>query len=83
MLMLNAQWYEVLQIILTSLVGMFGIGMGLERYWKTKLNILQALLALAGGLLLIYPGTLTDVIGIVLVGLVVLWQWMQSKKDKA
>ena len=83
MLMLNAQWYEVLQIILTSLVGMFGIGMGLERFWKSKLNILQALMALAGGLLLIYPGTLTDVIGIVLVGLVVLWQWMQNKKVKA
>ena len=83
MLMLNAQWYEVLQIILTSLVGMFGIGMGLERFWKSKLNILQALMALAGGLLLIYPGTLTDVIGIVLVGVVVFWQWMQSKKIKA
>ena len=83
MLMLNAAWYEVIQIIITSLVGMFGIGMGLERYWKTKLNIVQALLALAGGLALIYPSTLTDVIGIVLVGLVVLWQLMQAKKAKA
>ena len=80
MLMLNARWYEVAQIVITSLVGMFGIGMGLERYWKTKLNLLQMLMALAGGLMLVYPGTLTDVIGIVLVGLVVAWQFFQEKK---
>ena len=80
MLMLNARWYEVAQIVITSLVGMFGIGMGLERYWKTKLNLLQMLMALAGGLMLVYPDTLTDVIGIVLVGLVVAWQFFQEKK---
>ena len=83
MLMLNAQWYEVIQIILTSLIGMFGIGMGVERYWKSKLNILQMLMAIGGGLALVYPGTLTDVIGLVLVGLVVLSQWIQNKKEKA
>ncbi len=83
MLMLNAQWYEVLQIILTSLIGMFGIGMGVERYWKSKLNILQMLMAIGGGLALVYPGTLTDVIGLVLVGLVVLSQWLQNRKEKA
>ena len=70
----------MIQIVITSLVGMFGIGMGLERYWKTKLNILQALMSLAGGLALVYPGTPTDIIGIILVGLVVLSQWMQTKK---
>ena len=82
MLMLNARWYEVIQIVITSTVGMFGIGMGLERFWKTKLSILETLTALAGGLALIYPGTLTDVIGIVLVGLVVLSQWMQTRKAR-
>ena len=80
MLMLNAHWYEVAQIILSALVGMFGIGMALERYWKSKLNILQILLALAGGLMLIYPGTVTDLGGIALVGIVVLWQRIQLKK---
>ena len=79
MLMLNAQWYEVAQIVITALIGMFGSGMGVERYWRSKLNIFQVLLALAGGLLLIYPGTLTDAVGILLVGVVVLWQALQMK----
>ena len=83
MLMLNARWYEVVQIVITSLVGMFGIGMGLEKFWKSKLNILQAIIAVAGGLALVYPGTLTDAIGIVLVGLVVVSQLIQNKKARA
>ena len=79
LLMLNAAWYEVLQIVATSLVGMLGIGMCLEKYWNSRLNIFQQAMALAGGLLLIYPGTLTDIAGIILVGGVILWQRFQNK----
>lgn len=84
MLMLNAAWYEVVQIILTSLLGMLGVGMCLEKFWTSRLNIVQQLLALAGGLLLIYPGTLTDLIGVVLVIAVILWQrFFPGAKRKA
>ena len=56
-----------------------GVGMCLEKFWNTKLNVLQQLLALAGGLCLIYPGIVTDVVGIAMVGAVMLWQWRQAK----
>ena len=36
-------------------------------------------MALAGGLMLIHPGTYTDLIGIGLVGLVVIWQKLQGR----
>ena len=79
MLMLNAAWYEVVQIAVTSLIGMLGVGMCLEKFWDRKLNILQQGMSLAGGLCLIYHGTLTDVIGIVLVGGVILWQRLEGR----
>jgi TRAP-type uncharacterized transport system fused permease subunit len=82
MLMLDAAWYEVVQIVITSLVGMLGVGMCVEKYWNSRLNIIQQLLALAGGLLLIIPGTVTDLIGITLVGAVILWQYFQNRKNK-
>ena len=82
LLMLNAAWYEVLQIVVTSLIGMLGIGMCLEKYWARKMNIVQQILALVGGLALIYPGLLTDVIGIILVGSVILWQQLQNRKKE-
>ncbi|MDD4080671.1 MAG: TRAP transporter permease [Eubacteriales bacterium] len=80
MLMLNAQWYEILQIAVTALIGMFGIGMAVEKYYESKLNILQQLMALAGGLLLIIPGLVTDLFGLALIILVVIWQKIQIKR---
>ncbi len=80
MLMLNAQWYEMLQIIVTSVIGMIGIGMGMERFWTSKLNLLQTILAQCGGMLLIYTGIMTDFIGIVLVDIVVLWQRIEAQR---
>ena len=79
LLMLGAQWYEVLQIALTAMVGKFGVAMCLERHYLTKLNPIQQADGLAGGLLLIIPGLATDVAGIVLVGAVVVWQRLQVR----
>ena len=80
MLMLNAHWYEILLIVVTALIGMFGIGMAVEKFWESKLNIIQQLLALSGGLLLIIPGLVTDAIGLALIAAVVLWQRVQNPK---
>lgn len=80
MLMLNAQWHEVVLIAVTALIGMFGVGMAIEKYWESKLNVIQQLMALAGGLLLIIPGLITDIVGFLLIALVVIWQKIQNRK---
>ena len=79
MLMLNAAWHEVVLIAITALIGMFGLGMGVEGYYDSKLNILQRLMAVAGGLLLIIPGLVTDAIGLLLIAVIILWQKWQGK----
>ena len=81
MLLINTTWYEVALITVTSIIGMYGVTYGLsgfsayERhgYGKT-LGILLRIIAIAGGLLLIYPGYVTDIIGVLLVGGVLAWQ---------
>ena len=80
MLMLDAHWYEILLIVITALIGMFGIGMAVEKFWNSKLNVIQQLLALSGGLLLIIPGLVTDGVGLALIAAVVLWQRVQNPK---
>lgn len=79
MLMLNCHWYEVVVIVITALLGMFGVGMALERFWVSKLNILETIMALAGGLMLIKPGLETDIVGVLLIGGVLVWQHFQNK----
>jgi len=83
MLMLNAQWHEVALIALTALIGMFGVGMAVEKYWESRLNLLQQLMALAGGLMLIIPGLVTDAAGFSLIALVVIWQKVQNRQAAA
>ena len=83
MLMLNAHWYEVLQIVVTATLGMLGVGMALEKFYKQRLTLLEQLLSLAGGLLLIKPGTVTDLIGIALIGAVIAYQVYSEKKGRS
>ena len=80
MLIIGAQWYDVVQIVATALIGMIGVGVALEGYGSRHANALQRLMFLVGGLLLIDAGLTTDIIGIALIALGCLWQWAQNKK---
>ena len=71
---------EVVSIVVTSLVGMFALSMALEGFYRGTLPVLFRVVAAVGGLMLIYPGILTDVIGVLLVGAVIAVQIMKDKK---
>ena len=80
MLFIETTWIEVLQIIVTSVVGMYGIAAGLSGYMLKPMNIIERLVAIVGGLLLIIPGTMTDIFGVILVGLIALIQYLSKPK---
>lgn len=73
---------QVVLIVITSLVGIFGISAALEGHILAHMNPIQRILSAAGGLLLIDPNTITDVVGIALVLLVVVWQVLQKRLVK-
>ena len=73
---------NVILICITSLVGMFGVSASLQGYFMCNMSVDERLISAVGGLLLIYPGWQTDVIGIVLVGSVFVLQLIKSKKNK-
>ena len=74
---------EVIAIVITSLVGMFALSMALEGYFRGPLQALLRIVVAAGGLMLIYPGTVTDLVGLVLVGVVIALQILKAKKAAA
>ena len=47
-----------------------------------RLRAYEVIPLIAGGLLMVIPGHFTDIIGLVIVVLVVLLQFMMSRKDK-
>ena len=74
---------EVISIIITSLIGMFSLSLALEGFYRGTVPALLRIVSAVGGLLLIYPGLLTDAIGVVLVGAVIALQLLKEKKAAA
>ncbi|MBR1660332.1 MAG: TRAP transporter fused permease subunit [Oscillospiraceae bacterium] len=79
LLMMDEGLAEAVLGIITSGVGMFGVAMGLEGYFKGHIHWLLRIVTVAGGLLLIYPGIPTDIIGIVMVGGVITFQILSAR----
>jgi len=71
---------KIITIAITSLIGIFGVSAALEGYIFARMNPIQRILSAAGGLLLIDPGAVTDIIGIALIALIVVWQFLQKKQ---
>ena len=63
MLLIDTNAGEFVVIIITSVIGMYAIAAGLEGYMLTNLNTVFRVILIAAGLMLIYPGTLTDIVG--------------------
>lgn len=64
LLMVNVTPLELLEIIPTSMIGVFFLGCASEGYFIQKLKIWQRVILLVGAILLIYPGLLTDLAGL-------------------
>ncbi|UOE56819.1 TRAP transporter permease [Bacillus sp. CMF12] len=83
LLMIDTTWYYLIWVVFTALAGMMAIGAGVIGYWLRKLNIFERLLGIAGGLLLIYPEGVTDIVGLVIFILLIALQVFIKKDDQA
>ncbi len=78
-LLMDGSAVEILSTVVFSVVGVVAIGMAIVGYIKTDTNMVEKLLLIACGILMIFQGTLTDVIGIaIFVGLI----FVSTKKAK-
>ena len=81
MLFIDTTTTEVILICITSFVGIFAVSAALEGYFRHHMRWYERIISVCGGLLLIYPGIVTDVIGLALVAVVVVYQVMTKKKN--
>ena len=80
MLFIDTTVPEVILICITSIVGIFGVSAALEGYLLYTMRWYERIACAVGGLLLIYPGWVTDAVGLFLVATVVLLQLIERKK---
>ena len=82
MLFVNTTAVEVVLICITSLVGIFAVAAALEGYWLKHLRWYERVLCAIGGLLLIYPGLITDLTGLGAVAIVLVLQLGRKKAHR-
>jgi len=80
MLFVDTNAFEVITICITSFIGICAISAALEGYLLKHMSWPERIMSAAGGLLLIYPGLVTDSIGLALVAVVVAMQVIGKKK---
>ncbi len=81
MLFIDTTASEVILICITSFVGIFAVSSALEGYFLHHMRWYERIVSVIGGLLLIYPGVVTDVIGLGLVAVVLVAQILTRKKS--
>ena len=83
MIMIGGTFLEALPMIITAILGLVGIGGGFIGYLNGPLKLLMRLLSFAGGICMVIPGTLTDIVGAVVIAGVFVLTWFIQKNRKS
>ena len=75
--------FQVVQIVITALLGIFAVAAGLEGYILRMMGWPLRVLAVVGGLTLLIPGTVSDLIGLVIVAGIIALQLLQNKRERS
>ena len=79
----NVEWYDVLLISVTALLGLFGIAAALNGHLYRRIPMVLRLALVAGGLGMMIPGLTSDLIGLAVVAAIVVFQYISGKKQAA
>lgn len=80
MMFVNTTAAEVVLIVVSSIVGLFGVALSLEGFLLTNVPMPIRMLSAIGGLCLIVPGASTDIIGYAALAVVLVTQILSKRK---
>ena len=82
MLLIDVTAFKVIQIIVTSLIGIFGVAAAMNGFLFQKLSWPARIVICVAGLMMMDPTVITDIVGIVLMALVLTLQFLATRKAK-
>ena len=77
-LLFSGPWTEILRAAITGSIGVVALAASMEGYFLRPASWLERVLFLAAAFLLIDPGLLTDLIGLGVLVLGLLIQWLRA-----
>ncbi|MFB5087200.1 TRAP transporter permease [Psychrobacillus sp. PGGUH221] len=82
LLMIDTTFWEIIWVFFTAIIGMIAIGAGMIGYWYRKVTWIERIFAVGAGLLLIYPESISDIVGLVVFGILLAIQLVTREKNK-
>ena len=83
MLLVDTTTLQVVLVVVTSVLGIFGVAAGLNGYLFRPIHPVLRVLLAAGGLLMMDPTPMTDVVGVILMAVVIIVQFFLGRKKAA
>ena len=83
MLMIDTHPVAIVQSIVSALLGMYSLAGGLTGFVQDKCKWYERLLLIGGGLAMIVPETLSDIIGLAILALIIILQKSRVHRVKA
>ena len=80
MLLIDVSALSIIQIVISSFLGIFGVAAAINGHLLRRMHPITRIAAGAGGLLMMDPTLITDIIGLALLGGVFAWQYFSRKK---
>jgi TRAP-type uncharacterized transport system fused permease subunit len=81
-LLMQGSWPEIVQAGITASIGVWFLAAGTEGWARGLLSLPLRVAMVIAALLCIHPGTATDVIGLVLGGLIYAWQVLHHRRKR-
>lgn len=82
MLFIDTTAAAVVQIVITSVIGIFGVAAAMNGYLFRMMNWFVRIVICVAGLMMMDPKIVTDVVGIVLLAAMVAWQYFGAKRQR-
>jgi TRAP transporter 4TM/12TM fusion protein len=79
-LLLIGSLAEIALTLITAVIGVAGLAVGVQGYLLARLNWLQRILLIGGGVVLIMPGWLHSILGFASLVVAALWHWAGSRQ---
>ena len=72
---------EIVQICISALLGIFGIAAALNGFYIRRIPVVLRIVLLISGLCMVFPGTITDVFGLMLLIAITVFQRIMARKE--
>jgi TRAP transporter 4TM/12TM fusion protein len=82
-LLMEGSFLEIITVAAASIIGVAFFTLGIEKFLTKKITIYEQLTSLIGSVLIFFPGTLTDILGIVLIiTMLMIYKFRTKKTEK-